>query len=76
MALSCARGCSGWILGKIFISETVVIHWNRLPREMVASAPLEVFKKRRDVALRKVVSRHGGDGLMVELDYLTGLFQS
>ena len=72
MALSCARGCSGWILGKIFISETVVIHWNRLPREMVASAPLEVFKKRRDVALRKVVGGHGGGGLTVGLGDLSG----
>ena len=31
---------------------------------------LEVFMKRADVALRDMVSGHGGDGLMVELDNL------
>lgn len=36
---------------------------------------LEVFKKRVDVALRKMVSGHGADGLMVGLDDLSGLFQ-
>ena len=33
---------------------------------------LEVFKKCMDVALRDVVSGHGGDGLMVGLDGLSG----
>jgi len=28
-----------------------------------------------DVALRDMVSRHGGDGLMVGLDDVSGLFQ-
>ena len=36
---------------------------------------LEVFKKRVDVALRDMVSGHGGDGLMVGLGDLSGLFQ-
>jgi len=36
---------------------------------------LEVFKKRVDVALRKMVSGHGADGLMVRLHGLTGLSQ-
>ena len=39
------------------------------------SASLEVFKNRVDVALRDVVSGHGGDGLAVALGYLRGLFQ-
>ena len=39
------------------------------------SPSLEVFKECGDVALRDVVSGHGGDGLMVGLDDLSGLFQ-
>ena len=37
--------------------------WRRLPREVVESPSLEVFKKHGDAALRDVVSGHGGDGL-------------
>ena len=39
------------------------------------SPSLEVFKNRRDVALRDVVSGHGGDGLVVGHDDLGDLFQ-
>ena len=42
---------------------------------MVESPSLEVFKNCADVALRDVVSRHGGGGLMVGLDDLSCLFQ-
>jgi len=35
----------------------------------------EVLKKRVDVALRDMASGHGGDGLVVGLDELSGLFQ-
>ena len=42
---------------------------------MVESLSLELFKKRLDVALRDMVSGHGGDGLTVGLDDVRALFQ-
>ena len=47
----------------------------QLPSEVVQSSSLEVFQNRVDVALRDVVSGHGGGGLLVGLGDLRGLFQ-
>jgi len=73
MASSCIR--ADLAVMKNFFTKRMVRYLNRLPREVVESPSLEVFKKRVDIALQDMFSRHGGVGCMVGLDDLRGLFQ-
>jgi len=75
MALSCARGSSDGTSGKVS-SQKLITHWHRLPREVVKSPSLELFESHGDVALRDMVSGHGGDGLTAKLDDLLDVFSN
>ena len=57
---------------KNVFSEGAVLQWHRLPRGVVESPSLEVFRNHVDVALRDMVSGHGG--LIVGLGDLSCFF--
>ena len=40
---------------KKFLTQRVVTHWNRLPKEAVDAPSMEAFKARLDVALGRLV---------------------
>ena len=54
---------------KNFVSETVVRHWNRLPREVAVSLSMVLMWH-----LSTCLSGHGSDELIVGLNDLRGLF--
>ena len=60
-------GIATQLIRRNVFSERAEVHWHRLPREVVGSPSLEVLQNRGDVALRDMVTGHGGCGLGLDL---------
>mgnify|MGYP001864672589 CR=1 FL=1 len=54
---------------RMFFTQRVVTHWNRLAKEVVDAPPLEVFKARLDVALGSLMTLHIAGQLKVDDNY-------
>ena len=70
--LSCTRRGSGWLSGNIFSK----IEWQCIARGCPGRwGNHHPWRCSRTMEIWDVVSRHGGDGLIVGLDDPRGLFQ-
>ena len=74
MASSCSRGGSGWLLGKISLrkSSEAVAQAAQGGGGVTVSGGVEGMC---GCGTEDMVNGHGGDGLAVGLDDLSGLFQ-
>lgn len=53
--LKLCQGMFGMDIIKKTFTEMVLMHWNRLPREVIVLLPMEVFKKHVDMVCMDVV---------------------